>query len=40
MLSGARRLRHLPGKKALVITKAAVGFDYPTKGGGMGTQPQ
>lgn len=32
MLSGARRLRHLPGKKTLLITRAAVGFDSPTKG--------
>lgn len=31
MLSSARRLRHLPGKKSLLITKAAVGFDSPTK---------
>lgn len=34
MLSGARRLRHLPGKKALLITKAAVDFGSPTKGRG------
>lgn len=32
MLSGARQLMHLPGKKALMITNAAVGFGSPTKG--------
>lgn len=32
MFSGARRLRHLPGNKALLITKAAVGFGSPVKG--------
>lgn len=31
MFSGARRLRHLPGNKALAITKAAVGCGSPVK---------
>lgn len=34
MFKGGQWLRQLPGKRALLITKAAVGFDSPAKGRG------
>lgn len=34
MFRGGQWLRQLPVKKALLITKAAVGFDSPAKGRG------